>query len=174
MELFWINLMRIAHIFSGVLWVGAAVVYMFYISPSVRATAPGSRQFLQHLITRQKYPLFMNVVSAVTILAGAVLYWIDSGGNIASWVKTGPGLGFTIGSVTAFVVYLLGFFLIRPRGERMGALGTQFAAAGGPPSAAQLAEMQKIDQELHTLEWIDFVLLTIALLTMATARYWLY
>jgi hypothetical protein len=152
MELIWINLMRIAHIFSGVLWVGAAVVYLFYIGPSVRATAPGGRQFLQHLITRQKYPLFMNVVSAATILAGAALYWIDAGGDISSWVKTGPGLGFTIGSVMAFVVYLLGFFLIRPRGERMGALGTQIAAAGGPPTGAQIAEMGKIDRELRILE----------------------
>lgn len=174
MELFWINFMRIAHIFAGVLWVGAAVVYLFYIGPSVRATSPGSGQFMQHLITRQKYPLFMNVVSAVTILAGAALYWIDSGGNITGWVKTGPGLGFTIGSVTAFAVYLLGFFLIRPRGERMGKLGSQIAAAGGPPSPLHIVEMQKINQELHTLEWIDFILLSIALVMMATARYWLF
>jgi hypothetical protein len=44
--------------------------------------------------------------------------------------------------------------------------------AGGPPSPAQVAELQQLDRELGRIELADFVLLMIATLTMATARYW--
>jgi hypothetical protein len=174
MDVLWINFLRIVHISAGTLWVGAAVVYLFFIGPSVKATAPAGAKFLQYFIARQKYPMFMSIVSALTILAGAALYWRDAGGDLASWVMTGPGLGFTIGAVVSIVVFILGLVMLKPRGERLGALGAQIEAAGGPPTPEQLAELQTLDKELHTLEWVDFILLAIALLTMATARYWLF
>lgn len=174
MDILWVNLLRIVHIFAGVLWVGAAFLFLFFISPGVKATAPEGQKFLQHFLIRQKYPMFMSIVSALTVLAGAVLFWRDAGGDLLGWIQTGPGLGFTIGSVAALVVVPMGFLLMSPRGERIGQLGAQIEAAGGPPTADQLAELQKLDKELHTLEWIDFILLAISLVTMATARYWLF
>lgn len=174
MDILWVNLMRVVHIFAGVLWVGAAFLFLFYITPSVKATAPEGQKFLQHFLVRQKYPKFMGIVSALTVLAGAVLLWRDASSDFLGWVQTGPGLGFTIGSVAALIVVPIGFLLMSPRGERIGQLSAQIQTAGGPPDPEQLAELEKLDKELHTLEWIDFILLTISLVTMATARYWLF
>ena len=116
----------------------------------------------------------MIIVSTLTIIAGAILYWRDAGGDLASWITTGPGLGFTIGTIASFLVYFVGMALITPRGKRLGALGAQIEAAGGPPTKEQMAELETLDKQLHTLEWVDFILLAIALVTMATARYWLF
>jgi hypothetical protein len=79
---------------------------------------------------------------------------------------------FTVGSVVGIAVYFLGLFMIKPRVDRLEALGQAIAAAGGPPSPAQAAELQKIDGEMSLIGRVDFVMLIIALLTMATARYW--
>lgn len=164
--------LRIIHILAGVLWVGAAIVYFAFIEPTIKSIGPAGQQFIQHFIGRQRYPLFMNTASALTIIAGALLYLSDSGGLKMSWIKTGPGLGFTIGSAVAIVVYFIGFLMLRPRAERLGALGREIAMAGGGPSPQQASELHKLDQELSKIERVDVVLLTIALLTMATARYW--
>jgi len=34
--------------------------------------------------------------------------------------------------------------------------------------------MEKLEHEMSRFEWWDFLLLAIALVTMATARYWLF
>lgn len=167
-------LLRSVHIFAGVLWLGSAISYFFFVEPTVKTLGPVGPKFMQNLIERRRYPLFMNIVSALTIVAGALLYWNTSGGFQASWIRSGPGLGFTIGSVVALVVYLIGFFMIRPRAERLGELGKEITNSGGPPSSEQAAELQKLDQEMRSVERIDVALLTISLLLMATARYWTF
>jgi len=53
-------------------------------------------------------------------------------------------------------------------------LGAEIRAAGGAPTPAQGAELQKIDKEMSTLGYIDFVLVALSLALMATARYWLF
>jgi hypothetical protein len=62
--------------------------------------------------------------------------------------------------------------MIKPRGERLSVLGQEIALAGGPPNPGQAAELEKLDKELTQIERVDFFMLTIALFTMATARYW--
>jgi hypothetical protein len=76
--------------------------------------------------------------------------------------------------VVAIIVFFMGIFMIKPRAERMGALGKEIAMSGGAPNPAQAAELQKLGQELSKVELADFVLLIIATLTMATARYWYF
>lgn len=101
-------------------------------------------------------------------LLGATLVGI----GILAWITSGPGLGFTIGSLAALAAYGVGFFGIRPRVERMNALGQAIAAAGGPPTPEQAAELGRLEKEMHTVERWDVILLTLSLATMVTARYW--
>jgi uncharacterized membrane protein len=167
-------LMRTVHIFASVLWVGGAIAWSFYFSPSIKASGPSGAGVLQNLIGRQRYPLYMNAVSLLTILSGAYLILVDSGGFQLSWFRTGPGLGFTLGAVVGIAVFFVGLFGIKPRGERMGALGREIGQSGGPPSPTQLAEMAKLEQEMGLIERIDFVMLVVALLAMSTARFWIF
>jgi uncharacterized membrane protein len=171
--LIYLIVLRILHIFGGVFWVGGAIVHVAFIEPTARATAPEGHKFVQYLVGRGRFSLFMNVVSALTVLSGALLYWHASGGLQISWMKFGPGLGYTIGTVVAILVYFLGLLMIRPRADHLGGLGRQIGAAGGVPTSAQLAELHKVNHELTLIGRVDFVLLAVALLAMATARYWL-
>jgi uncharacterized membrane protein len=172
MDIYLILFLRIVHIVAGVCWVGGAIIHTVFIQPSVKATAPESGRFMQYFMGQRRFSLFMNVSSGLTVLAGALLYWRSSGGFQWPWIQSGPGLVFTVGSVVGIAVYFLGLFMIKPRVDRLEALGQAIAAAGGPPSPAQAAELQKIDGEMSLIGRVDFVMLIIALLAMATARYW--
>ena len=80
----------------------------------------------------------MLSTSLLTVLAGAVLYLYASGGFNLLWLKTGPGLGFTIGSLAALVAFLVGSIGIGPTSGQMGALGQQIAMSGGRPTPEQI------------------------------------
>jgi uncharacterized membrane protein len=172
MNIYLLLLLRVVHIVAGVSWVGGAVVQTLFVEPSVRATAPESRKFMQYFMGRRNYGAFMGATSALTVLAGALLFWRSSGGFQWAWMRSGPGLMFTLGSVVGIVVFLWGMLLIGPRAGRMTALGQAIAAAGGPPTPAQVAELNRLDKEMNFIGRVDFVLLLVALLAMATARYW--
>jgi uncharacterized membrane protein len=174
MDTIYLILLRTIHILAGVLWVGGSVIYITFIEPTVKATAPASQKFMQHFMGRQRYSLFMNVTSGLTVLAGALLYWRDTNGQILHWVQTGPGLGFTLGSLFAITVYLIGFFMIRPRAERLMSLSKQIGKAGGPPTSEQAAELGILDKEMGKIGRWDAALLTISLVLMGTARYWIW
>lgn len=167
-----IVLLRLIHIVAGAFWSGAAVAYFLFFGPTAKGLGPAGPQFMQALVGKQRYPVFMNVASMLTILAGLALYWFSSGGLTVAWLISGPGLGFTLGSLAALAAFGVGFVGIRPRAERLGALGSAIAAAGGPPTPEQRAELGRLDAEMHAYERWDVILLVVSLALMATARYW--
>jgi uncharacterized membrane protein len=174
MNIYLLILLRAIHVVAGALWMGAAIVYLFYIKPSVKSIGPAGPQFMQNLMERQRYPVFMMSTSLLTVLAGIILYFNSSGGFKLAWITTGPGIGFTIGSLAALVAFVVGSFVIGPTAGKMGVLGQEIGRAGGPPTAEQMSAMQALEVRLNRAETIDFIMLTIAMVTMATARYWIF
>lgn len=174
MNIFILNLLRFVHVVAGIMWAGAAISYLFFVKPSVAAIGESGPRFMQSLMERRKYPLFMMSTSLLTVLAGGILFWFSSGGFNTAWMASGPGIGFTIGSVAALAAFLVGSFGISPTAGKMAALGGQIAASGKGPTPEQVAQMQALDKRLNLAERIDFIMLVIAMLTMATARYWLF
>jgi uncharacterized membrane protein len=171
--LIYLSLLRIIHIFGGVFWVGGSVMHVAFIEPSAKATAPEGTKFVQYLMGRGRFALFMTISSALTVISGGLLFWYASGGLQPGWITSGPGLVYTMGSVVGILVYIFGMTLVKPRADQLGALGREIAAAGGAPTPTQMAQLQKLDQELTLVGRVDFALLAISTLAMATARYWL-
>jgi hypothetical protein len=174
MNIYILNLLRFVHVVAGILWGGAAISYLFFVKPSVTAIGAAGPQFMKNLMERRKYPIFMISTSLLTVLSGAALYWMLSGGLSLTWVISGPGLGFTIGSVAALIAFLVGTFGIGPTAGQMGELGGRIAASGKGPTPEQVAQMEALEKKLNLAEQIDFIMLVIAMVTMATARYWLF
>lgn len=174
MEIYAILFLRVLHIVAGVLWTGAAIVYVTHVKPTVQLIGPVGPVFMQTYVGRRKYPLFMQINSLVCTVAGLIMLWFASGGLSMSWLTSGPGIGFTIGSVAGVLSFLMGMLFIGPRAGKLGALGAAIGASGGPPSAAQAEEMHRLETELERIERIEFILIIIALVTMSTARYWYF
>ena len=165
-----IVLLRLLHILSGVFWVGAAIFSTFILGPTVSATGDAGRTFMDYLVSKARINVRMSGAAGVTVLAGAVLYWIDSGGFTSSWTTSGPGLGFGIGALFALAGMGIGALV----GTNAKKIGQVAARAQGKPSAAQLAEMQTAQDSMAQASLWSSVLLVISLICMATARYWVF
>ena len=172
--MFYLILLRFAHVISSFLWAGGGFIFFLFIEPTAKALAPSGMQFVQYMINKRRYNIFMAISSTLTVLSGALLLWQLTRGQLSSYVKTGPGLGFALGSLAGIVVYFIGMFGIKPRADRLGALGAAVQAAGGPPTPEQTAQMHNLDREMSSLSRIDFWLVALSLALMATARYWLF
>lgn len=174
MNIYWLVILRTVHIFVGMLWVGSAIFYLFLVEPTVKSIGPSGQQFMQHLVARRHYPEYMGVVSLLTVLSGVFMYWFSSGGFQRGWITSGPGIGISGGAMLGIGVFFLGALLIKPTAEKLGALASEIGKAGGPPTPAQASEIHGLDTRLKVYERVDFVMLTLSLLAMVTARYWTF
>lgn len=164
---YFIWLLRIIHIVGGVIWVGGTLTMTFFIGPAVGATAEAGQKFVGHLMNNLKFSNRMAIASGSTILAGFILYWIDSQGFSSPWMSSGAGRGFGIGAGFALVGFVFGMLIGRTT-RAMAQLGAQMQ---GKPSAEQMSQMQKIRSQQGTYSIISTVTLVLALIFMAIARY---
>jgi uncharacterized membrane protein len=160
-------LLRIIHIGAGVFWVGSALMMMFFVGPTVGATGDAGQRFLSHLMIHRKISARISAAAGASVLAGAILYWIDSQGFQSAWMKSGAGIGFTIGAVFAVVGFVFGILV----GRTNQAITQLSAQIQGQPSAEQMARMQAIRKQQGTYSMLSAAGLILAVIFMAIARY---
>jgi uncharacterized membrane protein len=172
--MFYSIVLRFVHVVASVCWAGGGFVSFLFIEPTAKDLEPAGMQFLQHMAGKRRFNMFMVINSTLTVLSGALLLWRDASGQWLTWLNTGPGLGFALGSVAGIVVYFVGMFGIGMPTGKLSQIGEAIQIAGGPPTPEQLAEMQKLDKTISFYSKVDFSLVAVSLILMATARYWLF
>jgi uncharacterized membrane protein len=160
-------LLRIIHIVGGIVWVGGTLIMTFFIAPTVGATAEAGQRFVGHLMNNLKFSNRMAAASGSTILAGFILYWIDSQGFTSPWMTSGAGRGFGIGAGFALVGFVFGM-LVGRTSRAMAQLGSQMQ---GKPSPQQMTQMQAIQKQQRTYSMVTTITLILAVSFMAIARY---
>ena len=163
-------LLLVLHIFGGIFWAGGSAVFVYFVSPAVARTAPESSKFVANLTDKQKLSVWLSAGAGINVLAGLILYWIDSRGLSASWFSAAYGLSLTVGAVTGLAAFVIGIAFTRPRAERAGALGKEIQMGGKPPTPEQMAEMKKLGSELSFYGQLAVILLAIAILGMVLAH----
>ncbi len=163
-----IIILRLVHILAGVFWVGGAIISSFFLAPAVAATGEAGQKTMGYIIMKGRMSARITVAAILTVIAGAALYWIDSGGLTSAWMRSATGVGFAIGGLFA----LVGLGAGAQVGIGFTKLGRLGAAAQGKPSPDQLAEMQATQRRVARASSINTAALIIALICMATARYW--
>ena len=167
----WMIFFRVVHVGSAMVWFGGAIVGAFFLAPTAAALGKAGQPFMDHLMRRRGLGVLFPIVAALTVLAGAALYWRDSDGLQSTWVTSPTGLAFTIGGIAAIVSFALGFILVAPSVALQTAVGNELAANGGEPNADQRARLERADRLMRLATRVDLPLLLLAGLTMATARY---
>jgi hypothetical protein len=170
MDLFVIAL-RIIHIFGGVFWLGTLWMTAIFLGPTSEAIGSDAEKFMTYITVKLRYPTIVAIAAGSNILAGVLLYWKDSAGLQLAWITTPTGLGFTFGALFGLVGFVLGFRMIKPTAEKLARIGKELHAKAGPPSAEQIASLHAVQKQLERQEIVVAVLLGLALLGMATARY---
>ena len=161
-------ILRLTHILSGVFWVGGSVVLAFFITPAVAANGEAGQKLMVHLINKARIATRIAIAAILTVLAGGWLYLIDSQGLTSSWQYSGPGWGFGIGALFALIGLIFGLMV----GINSNKIGKVAAEITGKPTTDQLNIMQAAQKQLSYASPISTVALILALICMATARYW--
>jgi len=174
MYIYYLLVLRLVHIVSSVCWAGGGFIFFLFIEPTAKALAPSGMEFVKFMVTKRRFSIFMVIASTLTLISGALLIWESASGQWREYISTGPGLGFTLGSIIGAAVYLVGMFGVNPRALRMAKIGDEIQLSGGPPTPEQSAEMHKLDKEMSVLGLADFIMVALSLVLMATARYWLF
>jgi len=61
--------------------------------------------------------------------------------------------------------------VIKPTAEKLAGIGKELHAKAGPPAAEQIAKLHAVQKQLERQEIVVAIVLGLALLGMATARY---
>ena len=160
------SVLRFLHIIAGILWAGGALTMSFFVAPTMGATGDAGKQFAGYLMAKTRFSTFMMVNALITVLAGSILYGIDSNWFQSAWMHSPTGIGFGIGAVTGIVAFVFGGML----GNINKALGMLGAQIQGKPTANQLNALQALmARQANASKWNTvFMLITIVL--MASAR----
>jgi uncharacterized membrane protein len=164
---YFIWFLRIVHILAGIFWVGGTLMMAFFIGPTMGATGEAGQKFVGHLMNNLKFSNRMSAAAGLTILAGFILYWIDSDGFTSAWMTSGAGRGFGIGAAFALIGFVFGLLVGRTT-KAMAQLGAQLQ---GKPSSEQMTQLAALRKQQVTYSNIAAVTLILSVIFMAIARY---
>ena len=159
-------LLRIIHIGAGIFWVGGSLILSFFVAPSIGAMGESGPKFMSHLMNNLKFNSRMAAASGASILAGLILFWLDARAGTA-WLRSDFATGLSIGAGFALVGFVFGI-LIGRTSKAMAQLGAQIQ---GKPTSEQLTQMQAIQKRMATYSNLSSVMLILAVIFMAIARY---
>ena len=160
-------LLRIIHIVAGTFWIGASLTAFFFLAPTAGATGEAGQKFMGHLINNMRLSNRIAAAAGASILAGFILYWIDSQGFTSPWMSSGAGRGFGIGAAFALIGFVFGILVGRTN-KAMAQLGAQIQ---GKPTPEQMTQMQAIQKQQATYSKLSAPALILAVIFMAIARY---
>lgn len=163
-------LLRLVHITLGVFWAGTIFFLVLFLGPSVRQVGPDGAKVMQ-AIAQRRFLDVMPIVAGLTILTGLILYWQLSGGLAAGWVTSPFGISLTVGGVASILAFGVGVFVMRAATLRAGRLAAGLAAMPEPDREEAQAHIQRLRQRAASSARVVAVLLLIAVVTMAVARY---
>ena len=162
--------LRLVHIIAGIIWGGGALIMEFFIGRSIAATGESGREFAQYLMARLRMHNFMTVMAVSTVLAGTLLYWHDSNGFTSAWISSSTGIGFGIGAVFGLIAFVFGAIF----GSSNAKLAQVSAQIHGKPTDEQFAQIQAIQKRIKTVSPVHVYSMILAMIFMATARYFVF
>jgi uncharacterized membrane protein len=160
---------RLVHIPAAILWAGGSAFTTFYLEPTVAKLGPDGGKLMAEFM-RRKMSVYLALAATLTVVGGVVLYVKDAGG-VTLWLSTTTGVVFTIGAAAGIIAWALGASMIPRSIKQIMAIGQEMASAGGPPSGELMGRMHAAQERLKVLGRVDFAFVAIAVVAMATARY---
>jgi len=164
------TVLNLIHIVAGAFWAGSALLLTFFIMPAVSAAGQPGAAVIQKLTQETRFPLFMALGGALTVLSGLTMYWLVSDHLSSAWVTSGHGIAITVGAVAGILAAIAGGAMAGRASKRLGALMQECQAAGKPPTAEQQAEIERMKATMRKGSLAGSLFILIALMGMALAR----
>ncbi|MDA1330238.1 MAG: hypothetical protein DWG76_06435 [Chloroflexi bacterium] len=162
--------LRLFHIFSAVVWVGATFTMVLFISETAAALGADAQKFMQYFTQRSRFQKYMAATSGLTVLSGIWMYYIVIG-PVPNF-SIGRDLALTVGALAGFAAMYIG---IRMAGtvNKMRSVGEAIGKAG-KPSQEQLGNMGQLQERLGQFGSLNAVLMVVALAGMTLSEYFAF
>jgi uncharacterized membrane protein len=163
--------LRLIHVLSGIIWVGGMTVMAVFVMPVLAGLGPAAGPVMAG-INQKKFPVIMPIIALLTILSGLRLMMIDSAGFQGAYFQSPVGRTFATAAGLAILAFLFGVTMVRPAMMKAVSLGQQMASASDEATKSRIAgEIAASRKRGATVNMIVLILLLLAALGMATARY---
>ena len=132
------------HIFSIVSWLGAAVILISVVQPSMARFSPQTRGEMS-LTFMPRMARFIQIASTLAIVFGFLLALSISNGDLSFFfsLTNSLGLRITIGAILGLIAYIMVWAILTPTVKKMGEVIKQMQANPQQPPPAQLAALQR-------------------------------
>jgi uncharacterized membrane protein len=157
--------LRAIHVVGGVLWVGGVVLVTLFLLPATQSLGPAAQPVMQFIMGRRKLPVYFMLIGILTTLAGVLLMMRNISLSHGLWARSPMGIGISIGAAAAILALLIGMLVSAPAAKRLGP-----ARPGATPLTD--GERAALMNRLALGSRATFILLSLAALFMATARYY--
>lgn len=164
---FYLMGLRLLHVALGAFWVGAGLFAAWFLAPAVRAAGSDGGKVMGKLQTSTRWSTMIASAAGLTVLSGILLYvrnWLPS-------MATGPAIGYAVGGIVGLAAAIHGGGVVGRLSRTAAERGEALQAADRPPTPEEIAEMNTLREKLDNASRHSAILLTIAILLMAIARY---
>jgi uncharacterized membrane protein len=165
-------LLRLIHIAAGTFWVGAVFTFFLFVQPAVTAAGPGAQGFAYQLIHHRRLPLWILGSAATSVLAGFLLLLLTSNGLDPELLFDPARLGYTVGGIAAILTFALGASYVFPRTRTVERTIGRLLEESRPPTPDEQQLLGRVGRESRRMGWIVLLGLVLAVVAMATSRYW--
>ena len=163
--------LRVVHVLSGIFWLGSGLFSAFFLMPTLGKLGPGAGPVMAEL-GRRRLPTVLMASALLTIVSGARLLWLASGGLSGAYFATGVGRTFAGAGLLAVVAWLVAMLVARPAAMRAGARGAAAAAETDASARGRLlAQLDGLRRRAALGNTVAVGLLVLAAAGMAVARY---
>jgi len=160
-------ILRFVHIIAEILWAGGTLAMNFFIAPTIGATGDVGKQFAGHLMGKTRFTPYMMIAGGTAVLAGSLLYGIDSNWFRSAWMMTPTGIGFGIGATSGILGFIFGI-MFGNANMALAALGAQIQ---GKPTPEQMSAIQALQKRQAMAAKGNMIFILIAMVLMESSRF---
>jgi len=160
-------LLRILHIVGGTVWAGGAVYVAFILSPHLDRLGPDIQGSVMKAVSKASTSILTGA-GTITIFAGIALTLRMRQNFFTTWFNSEWGWAIFTGMVISIVAIGLGG-MVGATVKRLTTLSSEIE--GRHPSNEDTSNMAAMSKKIRYISKISAVLVIIALITMASARY---
>lgn len=163
--------LRLFHIFSGVLWVGGVAMLTWFVVPSIQGAGPAGGGVMKFLLVKTKFGPYFPALGGLTVLSGIFMYWRDASGSDGVFYSSHMGMTLGLGGAAGILALIYGGAVVGRAAGGLGKLLHAIDEQGAPPSPEQTAQIMAFRHKLSSGAKIVLPLLLIAVIAMSIARY---
>jgi hypothetical protein len=163
--------LRLIHIIGGVFWVGTVLFLAWFLIPAQRSAGQAGLTVMKEVMMKRKMSIYLMTAMGLTILSGLVMYAHLAMATHGAWARTTDAKVLGFGALCGIIGGAIGGSSSKKTGMRMAELGNEIQASGGPPTEAQKAEINALQDKAEKVMRYVAVLLLLAVAAMASARY---